>query len=88
MTKFVHISLNLNLKNAKIYSKAYDVSKILNFSNVMTFNKQIVLCSKRLSEHFQFNKVDNNNHIVPMNTTTNTFLDIDINNTFPQPMLN
>ena len=56
----------------------------------MTFNKQIVLCSKRLSEHFQFNKVDNNNnnHIVPVNTTKNTLLDIDIHNTFPQPMLN
>ena len=54
----------------------------------MTFNKQIVLCSKRLSEHFQFNKVDNNNHIVHVNIVTNTLLDIDIHNIFPQPMLN
>ena len=66
------------------------MSKILNFSYVVTSNKQIVLCFKRLSEHFQFNKVDNNNnnHIVPVSTTTNTLLDIDIHNTFPQPMLN
>ena len=63
--------------------------KNLKLSYVMSFNKQIVLCSKRLSHHFQFNKVDNNNnHIVPVNTTKNTLLDIDIHNTFPQPMLN
>ena len=72
----------------KIYSKAYDVSKILKLSYVVSFNKQIVLCSKRLNYHFQFNKVDNNNHIIPMNTTRNTLLDIDIHNTFPQPTLN
>ena len=37
------------------------MSKILNFSYVVTFNKQIVLCFKRLSDHFQFNNIDNNN---------------------------
>ena len=37
------------------------MSKILNFSYVVTFNKQIVLFFKRLGDHFQFNNVDNNN---------------------------
>ena len=32
-------------------------------------------------------QVDNNNHIVPMNTTKTTLLDIDIHNTCAQPML-
>ncbi|KAJ9683256.1 hypothetical protein PVL29_019016 [Vitis rotundifolia] len=36
---------------------------------------------------YKFNKVHNNNHIVPMNTTKNTLLDIDIHNTFPQPII-
>ena len=29
------------------------------------FNEQNVLCAKRLSEHFQFNKADNNNQRGP-----------------------
>ena len=53
----------------------------------MTFNKQIVLCSKRLSEHFQSNKVDNNNHTGPSSHYDIYILHIDIHNTFSEPML-
>ena len=71
----------------KIDSKAYDVSKIWNLSNVMTFNEQIVLCLKLLSEHFQFNKANNNNHRGPSSHYDIYILHVDIHNTFPEPML-
>ena len=49
----------------KIDSKACDVLKGEISLFVMTFNEQIVLCTKWLSEHFQFNKANNNNHKGP-----------------------
>ena len=54
----------------------------------MSVNIQVVLYSKCLTHHFKCNKVDNNSHIIPMNTTKTMLLDMDIHNTVPQPMLN